>query len=219
MKRMVPQLLIFSALTAGLAAGRKYLGREITTRKNAAIEAAAIETRARIRKHATDLLAKTFRHFAIVTGIKLTILTTVWTLHRFGRVDEYQFSVVLGTCIFLFILRDIKVIWPVVKLCWVELQRHGWKPKRALSETIAARVFQDVLAEAAAVPQTQANKLMLMLAGENPIKLQLEIANAVADVARQTSWPDLRPFLVSSAVRTVSLMILYTASVAALFTL
>ncbi len=72
--------LIASAVGAGLAFGRRYLEKGVSSQKNQAIEAAAIETRRRIKRHADDFLKRSFRAFAIATGIKLTLLIALWGL-------------------------------------------------------------------------------------------------------------------------------------------
>ena len=211
--RMPAPLAIVAAVTAGLVAGRRLLGREVSARKNKAIEDAAAETRARIRLHAGDVVMSGFRRFAIVTAIKLTVLVSLWGAHRGGLIDQTIFAACVGVALVLFLLRDIRVTFPLVRLCVTELRRHGWKPKLALSEAVAARVFSEVLTEAAAQEQSRANQLVLMLAGENREQMHREIAEAVADVARQTSWDDIRPFIVSAAVRFGLLATLYSACV------
>jgi hypothetical protein len=70
-KGMRVPLMILSALGAGLVAGRKLLGKEITGRKNKAIESAVQEARHRIRADTMMFVARSFRTFAIATGIKL----------------------------------------------------------------------------------------------------------------------------------------------------
>jgi hypothetical protein len=110
-------------------------------------------------------------------------------------------------------MRDLWVNYPIIRLTLTELRRHGWHPKRALTETIAARVFEEVLEEANALPQKRTHAIMMMLAGEDRSRMHHEVATAVADVARETSWHDIRPHVVSAAVRIGTLALLYSASV------
>lgn len=211
--RMPAPLAIVAAVTAGLVAGRKLLGREVTARKNRAIEDTAAETRERIRSHAGEFVARSFRRFAIATAIKLAILVTLWGAHEGALVEPALFKGLVAGALALFLLRDIWVNFPIVRLCVTELSRHGWKPKLALSEAVAARVFSEVLTEAAAQEHSRASQLVLMLAGENRARMHRDIALAVADVARQTTWEDLRPFVFSAIVRIGSLALLYSACV------
>jgi len=206
-------LMILSALAAGLLAGRKMLGREITGRKTKAIDAAAQETRHRIRADAMMFVARSFRNFAIATGIKLAILAWIWSLHHFAGMPRPVFAGLTAVALTAFMVRDLWINFPAIRLTLTELHRNGWHPKRALTETIAARVFEEVLAEANALPQKRTHAIMMMLAGEDRSKMHHEVATAVAEVARQTSWEDVRPYVLSAAVRFGTLALIYSASV------
>lgn len=206
-------LMILSALAAGLLAGRKMLGKEIVGRKNKAIEAAVVEARHRIRADTMMLAARSFRTFLIATGIKLAILLWIWSLNHFFGMPRGVFIGMTSATLAVFMMRDLWVNYPILRLTLTELHRHGWHPKRALTETIAARVFEEVLEEANALPQKRSHAIMMMLAGEDRGKMHHEVATAVADVARETSWHDVRPHVVSAAVRIGTLALLYSASV------
>jgi hypothetical protein len=113
----------------------------------------------------------------------------------------------------VFLIRDIWVTWPFVRLGVTELSRYGWHPKRALGEVVAGHVFQQVLTEAQSVPASRSSKVMLVLAGQSREGLEHDIATSVAAIARDTSWSDLRPFLISAGIKTGALMIIYSVSV------
>ncbi|MEZ5945896.1 MAG: hypothetical protein R3C04_03430 [Hyphomonas sp.] len=205
--------VILSAVAAGLLAGRKALGKEITGRKNKAIEAAAQETRHRIRADAMLFISRSFRRFLIATGIKLAILLILLGVHKFGYVDRAAFIGLTSAALAAFVIRDAVTNFPMLRLALIELRRHRWKPRKALTESIAARVFEEVLAEANSRPQSRTSGVLLTLAGENRERMNAEIAEAVADVARQTSWEDIRPYALSAAVRFGLLALLYSAAV------
>lgn len=205
--------VILSAVAAGLLAGRKALGREIHGRKNKAIEAAAVETRHRIRADALMFVTRSFRNFAVATAIKLSVLSSIWAAHHFGLIGRPVFLGLASAALVLFLMRDVWVNFPVARVGLAELRRHGWHPKRALTGSIAARVFAEVLAGANAQPQSRTSNVMLALAGENRDRMHEEIATAVAEVARQTSWDDIRPYVLSAAIRMGALALLYSASV------
>ena len=206
-------LMILSALAAGLLAGRKMLGKEISGRKTKAIDAAVQETRHRIRADTMMFVARSFRNFTIATGIKLAILIWIWSLHHFAGMPRSVFTVMTAIALALFMARDLWINFPAIRLTLTELHRNGWHPKRALTETIAARVFEEVLAEANALPQKRTHAVMMMLAGEDRSRMHREVATAVAEVARQTSWVDIRPYVLSAAVRFGTLALIYSASV------
>ena len=198
--------LIFSALTAGLAASRK----------NKVIEAAAKEARQRIREQANIMLKDSFVHFAAATGVKLLILITLWLFWRTQLLGHEAVSIAVVVCLIGFLVRDAWVTYPTVRFVLSTLIRNGWHPIRALGETIAALVFEEVLLEAEALPQPRSHMLLIKLAGHDQDTMHTEIAAAVADIARQSSWHDLRPYIFSAAAKTVSLMVIYGATVALL---
>lgn len=206
-------LLVASAVGAGLAFGRRYLERGVSAQKNKVIETAAVETRRQIKRHADDFLKKSFRSFAIATGTKLLVLATLWGLSHGGVIDRPYFIWAVTGVLAAFLVRDIWVTWPFVRLGLTELSRYGWHPKRALGEVVAGHVFQQVLMEAQSSPSTRSSKVMLVLAGQSREGIEHEIATSVAAIARDTSWSDLRPFLVSAGIKSGALMIIYSVSV------
>ncbi|MEQ8299364.1 MAG: hypothetical protein RH945_02355 [Hyphomonas sp.] len=213
---MHPAILIVSALTAGAALARKLLSGEVTSRKHKAIEAAAQEARIRIRREAHKFLKKSFLHFAIATGVKAGILATLWIVWRAHGLSDKAISISVGVSLVAFLIRDAWVIYPTARFVISTLVRNGWHPLRALRETVAALVFEEVLAEAQATPQTRSHNLLLTLAGHNRDDLHKEIAESVADIARHSSWDDLKPYIFSAAAKTVSIMALYGIMVAVL---
>lgn len=206
-------LMILSALGAGLVAGRKLLGKEISGRKSKAIEAAAQEARHRIRADTMMFVSRNFRRFAIATGIKLAILFWLWGLHHFAGMPQPIFATITVITLAMFMVRDLWINYPAIRLTLTELRRHGWHPRRAITETVAARVFEEVLAEAGNQKQTRTGTIMLMLAGEDRSQMHHDVAMAVADVARSTTWDDIRPFIISAVVRIGTLALIYSASV------
>jgi hypothetical protein len=208
--------LIVSALTAGVALGRKFLSGEVTSRKNKAIEAAAQEARIRIRREAHKFLKTSFRHFAIATGLKAAILVTLWIVWRAHGLSDKAISISVGTALVAFLIRDAWVIYPTARYVISALVRNGWYPLRALRETVAALVFEQVLVEAQSQPQPRSHKLLISLAGHDRETLHKEVAEAVADIARQTSWDDLKPYIFSAAAKTVAIMAIYGVMVAVL---
>ncbi|MCA8899717.1 MAG: hypothetical protein KDA53_00545 [Hyphomonas sp.] len=210
---MAAPWMIVSALAAGLFAGRKALGREVLSRKEQAIEAAAQEARHRIRADAMVFMARSLRRFSLALLVKLVILAAIWGGYRGDLYDSTLFSALVAGALALFLLRDAWVNLPVIRFALAELRRYGWKPKQAFSECVAARVFEEVLAGAKAQPQTRSGALMLALAGQSRDALHQQVAEAVAEVARQTSWSDIRPYVVSAAIRFGALALVYSASV------
>ncbi len=206
-------LLAVSAIATGVAAGRAYLSGEVERAKHSAIEAAAEEARAQIRERGAAYLARGFRKFAWVTALKAALLVAVWGAHFAGAISDNAYGPVLSVMLALFVVRDTWVTFPTVRLGLSELRRHGWRPRLALGETVAATVFDEVLNEASARERNWRDNLVMRLAGRKHDDVSHEIAEAVASIARETTWKDLKPFLSSAALRGSVLIALYSALV------
>ena len=206
-------LLAVSALVSGAAAGRAYLSGQVERRKHSAIEAAAQEARLRIRERGETYLADRFRAFARVTALKAALLVSVWGGQLAGWFPDRAYVVALSVMLAVFLLRDAWASLPTVRRVLAQLRRHGWRPKVALGETIAAQVFEEVLSEAGGREHTWRDGLVMRLAGRKRDEVSREIAQEVSAIARETTWDDLRPFARSALVRAAVLLALYSALV------
>ncbi len=213
-------LIAISALTTGYTVGRRAIAKEVDKRKQNAIAQAAETARRDITQNASAYLSEALREYAIITSIKAGLLASFWLAWKTAIMPANVFSIAIALLLVAFILRDAISIWPTARMALMELRAHGWQPKRALSEIIAARVFEKVMvqAEEAAGKATWRDKLMLSLSGQKKEALSVEIAGAVAHIARQTSWEDLRPFIISAGLRAVGLAVLYSGYVFLLLT-
>lgn len=204
-------LLLVSALTTGASLSRKYAGREIERRKEEIVEAAADTARERIRKEARSLVVKGTRIFLRRILIKALVMSAVWFAYYFHILPHGSFGPVMGATIGGLVLFDIVVNWPTARLLLLEMRKHGLRPRRALGEVIAVRVFEEVLAESDRQDEAQWHeKVVLSLAGKDRSSLSREIAESVAEITRETSWRDLRPFIIGAGVRFAILMGLYS---------
>ncbi|MGH1421559.1 MAG: hypothetical protein ACRBEQ_07055 [Hyphomonas sp.] len=194
-------ILLISALTAGLSYGRKYLSNQVDERKNTAIESATADARRRIRDQADVFVQRSFISFAQAVAVKAAIISIIWALWWGGAIDGKGLTIFVSVALASFMIRDIFVSWPTAHMVIQELRRHGWQPRRAIGEVISAHVFEQVLVEANALPQSQSNRFIIWLAGRDSSRMHEEIAEAVASVAREQSWSDLKPYILTAAER------------------
>lgn len=205
-------LLAISALTTGLAAGRKLAGREIDRRRDNLIEQAAQEAQLRIRERARLIVRSTTAAFLRRVLIKALILSVIWLLFWAGAIGPSVFRWSMSAAIGTLVIWDIYLTWPTLRLIAVEIRKHGLRPKKAISELVAAEVFEQVLTEIDGQTDMRWHqKLVLSLAGRDLSQLSLEIAGAVAEVSRKTSWKDVRPFMWSGILHFMVLSILYSS--------
>ena len=114
---------------------------------------------------------------------------------------------------FCFASYDFFRIFPTLKFLTAEVRRHGWRPKKILAETVSAQVFENVLERAKDLPVDHTQNILLTLAGRKKDDLTRKIAQAVAVIASETSWADIKPLLIGFAVRCGMLFVLYSATV------
>lgn len=202
--------LVVSALTTGVSLGRKAIGDAVSRKKQKIIRQAAIEARERIRSHAVAFFQENLIHFVQSVFIKALLLVLAWLGYRIGLYSHTVMSVLTVLALIAFIVRDAIVIFPTAKLVISKLHEHRWRPKQALGETVAALVFEQVLEEADSFDAKRTTKIILSLSGHKMDSMTREIASEVADIARQTSWQDLRPFVLAAIGKFAILSALYS---------
>ena len=213
-KRLKEAGLILSGIIgSGLALGRGVASREIEKRKTEAIAAAVESARVEIRERAQTYLSEQFLSFAFNTAVKGGVLLAIWAAFRLGVIGPSVFAWAIGVALTVFVLRDVWRTFPTARLLVVELRRNNWNPKRALSEVVAANVFETVVERAGQTKINLTGRVTLMLAGKTPGGLAREVATAVADVARSITWKELTPFIWSAAIRFAVLGLVYAGFV------
>ena len=206
-------LLVVSALTTGVTLGRKVISGAVNRKKQALIHQAALDARDRIRGHAEDYLRTSIAGFVKAVFIKATLLVLAWLGYRLELYPHFVLSGTVLVLITAFLIRDFIVVFPSLRLVVTKLHDHGWRPRTTIGEVVAALVFEQVLAEAEAMETGRTTRIMLALSGHKEDEITREIAREVADIARQTSWQDLRPFLLAAAGKFITLSALYSAFV------
>lgn len=205
--------LIVSALTTGVSLGRKAIDTAVERKKQSIIDQAAKDARERIRNHAELYLRNSITQFVQALFIKTLLLVSAWIAYRATPMPFPVFSLIVGGLLVAFIIRDIIVFFPTGRMIASELRNHGWHPKRALSETVAALVFEQVLTEAGEIKTGRVTQIMLALSGHKMDTLTQDVAKKVSMIAKETSWQDLQPFMLASAAKFVILSGLYSTFV------
>ncbi|WP_018146844.1 hypothetical protein [Henriciella marina] len=205
--------LVVSALTTGVSLGRRAITSAVNRKKQKIIHQAAIDARERIRGHAVEFFRDNLTHFVQSVFIKALLLVLAWLGFRLGLYSHNILSAATVILLAAFIIRDAVVIFPTAKLVLSKLHEHGWHPRRAVGETVAALVFEQVLAEAEALDTGRTTRIILSLSGHKMDQMTREIAQEVAGIARETSWHDLRPFVIAAIGKFAILSALYSVFV------
>jgi hypothetical protein len=214
---MLPAIIVaVSALSAGAVAGRKYLKGEVKKAKRNAIADASEIVRQRINDEADKYVRNSLRLYLRNMAIKIGLLGLVLGAFWLGWLSGLQAGLIMTALFAVFLVYDTVQSWPSARLIFSELRRNGWQPRLALAEIVAAQVFDQVLTEAKARETSLWSDISMRLAGERPDLVSQEIAVEVAEIARRTSWHDLKPFLISGGVKFGGLVALYSMTVFAM---
>ncbi|WP_084399775.1 hypothetical protein [Henriciella aquimarina] len=205
--------LFVSALTTGVTIGRKVISGAINRKKQSIIHRAAEEARERLRGHAEAYLRHNITQFVQSVFVKALLLVLAWFGYRLGLYPHIAFSISIAVLIAGFLLRDAIVVFPTLRLVLTKLHDYGWRPRKAVGEVVAAQVFEQVLDEAEDFEPGRTTKIMLALGGHKMDDLTQEIAREVAEISRDTSWHDLRPFMLAAAGKFITLSALYSVFV------
>lgn len=193
-------LLAVGVAAAGVQAARRASKKMVDDATETMIRDAAVEARRRLRDEAQRIADAALRRFFIGTALKAATLLTLLGLHLTDALPAPWFWVAAAIAASGFLVRDAVVSWPDLRVIYAEMRTHGWRPRRALSEAVAARVFAGVLAQGRDADAGWTGRVALALAGETQDAVSRRIAEAVADVVRRTSWDDVRPIAVSALI-------------------
>lgn len=210
---MIPAVVAaLAAISAGAVAGRKLLRERISKQKHDAIAVAAALVQERIHTEAGVYVAEVLKIYLRNTLIKLGLLAVLVGAAFAGALPPLVSGWALALLFAAFFIWDGVRLWPIIRLVVSELRRNGWRPRQTLAELVAARVFDQVLTEARAQKPDWWSDLALRASGQNAEGVSLEIAAAVADIARKTSWDDLKPFVISGVSQMAGLVVLYSGA-------
>ena len=203
-------LLAVSAFTAG----REMLKGEIDRRKETAIEAAVAEARERLDSSTDEIIAKMMRSFLIGLAIKAGILAALYGAHMGNLITDTWFFWLATLALTAYLARDIYRALPWARPALAHIRAHGWHPKRALTEFISATVFEETLEKAEQqLSEKNSNKVWLLISGHNAEDISTEVAGAVAHVARETSWDQIKPRVYVALAQFAIMSALYSAYV------
>ncbi|MAP94159.1 MAG: hypothetical protein CMK07_04315 [Ponticaulis sp.] len=204
---------IAAGVSASAVAVRKALGREVDRRADKAIAAAVVEARTEIREQAHKFFSRGFIQFFWTALVKASLILAVASVFLMGWVADHWSALALAVLFVVFTTYDAVRAFPTAKFVWDELRKYGWRPKRILSETISAQVFESVLERAQEIEVKKSENILLLLAGRKRNEIVDKMARGVADIAAQTSWDDIKPMLFGFAVRCGILMLIYSSLV------
>ncbi len=212
-------VLAASLLGAGLTAGRRYLADRVETQKSTTIEQATDIAMEKLDREVSSILRRNIRQLITNLLIKFGLVAGFFLLYKGGAITAPIFAIIAAVLLVLFLVRDLWMGWPVAQLVLAELREHRWRPKTALTHYVSAAVFDQALNEIMQQTAKPRNRFLLQLAGTSHHKISVEIAEAVAEIARDTGWEKIRPRLAVGFLRAATAMALYSGIMFTIFRL
>ncbi len=202
-----------AAIGGGVAAGRHVLDKSIKSRVSTEVDAAKERAILELNKSVDRVLAEKIRTFVINVLIKVAVVAAIYVGLRLNYLTPDGFRVISLLAIAAFVTRDVLNVAPYVVPAFRLARRHGWSPRKIVTETVAATVFERAYAEVLVEAEKGTNRIWLGLSKYSAHSLSEEVARAVADVVAEVSYKPIR-FRVLFAVGVfVTLSLLYTGFV------
>lgn len=205
--------LAAASVAAGIGAGRAVLANRVEAKKKTEIEEAAERARVEIKTHARAYISSSINGFIQRLGVKAIVLGLIAAILISTSAPPGVASLSVFAVLGLFLLWDAVIAMPTVRLAITRLWSAKFSPRRAIGEVVAANVFAEVLRQAHATSLTRTQALLLLAAGTDETRFKTDVAQAVSSIAADTSWDDLRPFLLLAAAKAGAVTALYSAYV------
>lgn len=206
-----------SLAAAGAAAARKIARRAVDERKHELLRWAESEARKRIRAEGEAFQARVVQRFIVSTLVKSAMLSALFALLFLSAISPAQFAWGAAALVAAFLVRDVVVTGPELKVAATHLNQNGWSLRRTLGEATAAKALADALQRAEQTEFGWREKVALAVAGTDRDALSREIAESVAHIAGAMAWPELKPYARSTGLKLLGGSLLYTLFAAAIF--
>ena len=202
--------VLASAVAGAVVVGRKLIAQHVDRSTQMAIDQAGDIARAQIKTEAQHLAHQHLKALGFASAIKAILVAIVWVASIFSVIPQTWFRPLLLCLLGGFLIRDALVVLPVARLFALELKKHKWSARIALGEIVAAKAFEEVLVRAKDAPITSAQHLAMKLAGREREAVIQHIAQEVSHIARDTSWADVKPILLTTLVSTLLIISAYS---------
>jgi hypothetical protein len=208
---MLLRLLIIAATAVGgsVLLGRRAVTKTIQDRLPAEIDAVRTAAIAELDKHMSDVIRERLSAFGVNLCIKAGAIAFPYWLYLESHLTKTGLNIVVVALIIGFMVRDAVKTLPFVIPALILVRTHNWNPPRALTEFVAGVTFEKTYAEAIIAVETGPNRMWLALSNYSAHNLSTEVAEAVAEVTRATSYDRIKPRIILGATLAAAMMALY----------
>lgn len=207
-------VLLAATAVGGVIASRRALNRKIEERLPTEIETATAAASAEIDRKIDDVARERLTALGLALLIKAGVVGAIYLLYAAGHLSVTGLRIAVGGALAAFLVRDLVKVAPVVQTGFSHVRRHRWSVRRALSEFVASVVFERAYEEAHAKTESPENKFWLGLSKYSAHDISNEVAEAVAEVARSTSFERIRARAFLAGGAATVMMALYSIMIA-----
>ena len=211
MFRIIASVII--GLTGAVVAARSVAKTKVKDKKASLIEATYARAREEIKGKTDSFLQASLKSFAKVAAIKLIIIGALFAAYLLNWIAHQPYRFTLITILIVLSIWDIVRHFATIRALFSLLVKYGINPKRALSEIVAAHIFNAILEEGSANPPAWHINAVLLLAGTHHSELTEEISNSVSKLAAASTWHDIRPFILIATIRLLFMISVYSIAV------
>ena len=181
-------ILTAAALGAGALAGRRAINKSIEKKLPQEIETARELAMAELDKAISRVLKERLGAFTVSLAIKSGLIGAVYLLYEYDYLTGAGLQIVIPFLIAVFIIRDLLNILPFAAPALQIVRTHRWNARKALVEFVAGVAFERAYAETMIAMESGPGRHWLALSKYSKHNLSTQVAEAVADVARATSF-------------------------------
>lgn len=213
MRRMI--LVALASLASGALIGRSVVNRAVERRVAAEIERAKVMAMAELDKTVEQMLRERLWGFLLTGLAKAAVIGAVYGGYLAGVFDGDALHLLALTVVGLFLLRDLVITLPFLPPAIRFARRHGWRLRLAVSEFVAAQVFERAYARALLAAQSGGGRFWIAVSKYTAQSISAEVASAVADLARRASFRRIWPRVAVALAKAAAFSLLYLLFLAA----
>jgi len=209
---MIGRLIILAATVGGgLFLGRKKINAEIEKKLPGEIEAARELAIAELDRKAGEIIGERLLAFVLSLLIKAGLIGAVYWFFAVGYLSASGLKVAGAVLIVGFIARDIFNLAPIALQAFRLLKDAHWNVRLALTELIADVTFKRAYVQAMVQTGQGPQSSFLKFSRYTPEGIATEIATAVAEVARKTTFDLVKVRAIIAIVTAAAMLSAYWA--------
>lgn len=200
-----------AALGAGALAGRRAINKSIEQKLPQEIETARELAMAELDKEISRVLKERLGAFTLSLLLKSGLIGAVYLLYEYAYLTGDGLKIVIPFLIAVFIFRDLFNVLPFATPAFKIVRLHRWNARKALVEFVAGVAFERAYAETMIAMESGPGRHWVALSKYSKHNLSTQVAEAVADIARSTSFERAKGRLLLTASFAVIMFAAYVS--------